>query len=97
MLKKVVLAVVLIYSHFFVSSKSPVVSINDKAITISTSNGTSINLSDIKDIQEKDNAPANLSKISGYNDGTVLREEFQSDENDMMVYINLTKPPFIYI
>ncbi|MDQ7095210.1 hypothetical protein REC12_16555 [Desulfosporosinus sp. PR] len=93
----IILAATMIYSHFFVTTKSPAISISNKAITISESNGTTINFSDIKNIQEKDNAPANLSKIYGYNDGTVLRGKFQSDGNDMMVYIDLSKPPFIYI
>ncbi|MFT8889911.1 MAG: hypothetical protein ABF904_14025 [Ethanoligenens sp.] len=93
----IVIAATLIYSHFFVTNKSPAISLSDKAMTISTQFGTTINFSDIKDIEEKDKAPADLSKISGYNDGTTLRGEFQSDGNVMMVYITLSQPPFIYI
>lgn len=93
----IVLIAALIYSHFFVTNNSSAISLSDKAITISTPYGTTINFSDIRDVEEKDNAPANLSKISGYNDGTTLQGEFQSDGNTMMVYINLSRPPFIYI
>lgn len=49
----IVLAATLKYSHFFVTNKSPAVSVSDKAITISTQFGTTLNLSDIKDIEEK--------------------------------------------
>jgi DNA mismatch repair ATPase MutL len=96
-LAPLIIVAVLLYSHFFVDNKSPAVSVSDKAITISTQFGTTINLSDIKDIEEKASAPADLSKISGYNDGTTLRGEFQSEGNTMMVYVNLSQPPFIYI
>lgn len=93
----VVLIVGLLYGHFFVSGKSPTVSINDKTITISTQYGTTIDFSDINDIEEKDSAPAVLSKIYGYNDGTTLRGEFQSNGNTVMLFINVSQPPFIYI
>ncbi|MFT9056821.1 MAG: hypothetical protein ABF449_09415 [Ethanoligenens sp.] len=93
----VVLIVGLLYGRFFVSGKSPTVSINDKAITISTQYGTTIDFSDINDIKEKDSAPAVLSKIYGYNDGTTLRGEFQSNGNTVMLFINVSQPPFIYI
>jgi hypothetical protein len=52
-LAPLIIVAVLLYSHFFVDNKSPAVSVSDKAITISTQFGTTINLSDIKDIEEK--------------------------------------------
>ena len=71
--------------------------IQNGTLQISTAFGESITLSDIEKVQLKNNMPTNISKDNGLDLGTILKGEFEADSDKLHVYVDTTKPPFIYI
>lgn len=93
----VIVGIITAISMFY-SSKPPVYSVNDGTFIISTEFGQKINLSEIKNVQLKnDLLPANLSKVNGLGLGTILKGKFTSNIGDVTVYIDSSIPPYIYI
>jgi hypothetical protein len=82
---------------FINSSRPPVYIISDGNLKISAEFGETISLSDIESMQLKDTMPDNLSKKNGSGLGTILKGRFQSDGEDIQVYADTSKPPFLYI
>lgn len=89
--------VLLVSIELSASSNPPVFTINDGVLNISTTYGEDVNLSDIKNIELKNTMPDNLSKKSGTNMGSILKGQFKTDGNVVDVYVDASKPPFIYI
>ncbi|WP_088225764.1 hypothetical protein [Desulfosporosinus sp. FKB] len=55
-------------------------------------------LADIQNIQLKNDLPVIKSKINGFDGvGSILKGEFSSDIGNVTLYVDTSKPPFIYI
>jgi hypothetical protein len=67
------------------------------ALQISMAFGESISFSEIEKVQLINNMPDNLSKTYGLDLGTILKGEFKSNDEKLHVYVDTSKPPFIYI
>ncbi|WP_088187167.1 DUF3784 domain-containing protein [Desulfosporosinus sp. FKA] len=92
-----VFLVLLVSIPLYFYSRPPVYYINDSTFSISTEYGETINISDIKRLQLKNNLPQGLKKVVGINLGTILKGNFTSKNGDLTVYINTAHPPFIYL
>jgi hypothetical protein len=79
------------------SSLPPVFSVSGGVLKISTDFGETVSLSDIEKVRLENNMPGGLSKTNGLDLGSILRGEFQAGGNEMNVYVDTSKPPFIYI
>lgn len=82
---------------FYTGNKPTVYTIKDGVFDISTKYGQAINLSDIKRIELKDTVPAKLRRTNGYGLGSIIKGHCSSDIGDVTVYIDTSKPPFIYL
>jgi len=96
------LAVLVLAAGFVVylvvgSERPPVYTINDTTLKISAQFGESVPLSDITGVGLSSVMPGNLLKTDGAAIGTVLRGTFQSDSGSVKIYVDTSKPPFIYI
>lgn len=81
----------------FNSGRPPVFTVGGGSLKISTDFGETVSLSDIQNVQLKTNMPDNLIKTDGLGLGSMLKGEFQSGGEEMKVYVDTSKPPFIYI
>jgi hypothetical protein len=79
------------------SGRPPVFTVGGGILKISTDFGETVNLSDIQEVELKPNLPDNLIKTDGLGLESVLKGEFQSGGEEMKVYVDASKPPFIYI
>lgn len=71
--------------------------IKDGTLQISTAFGESVSLSEIEKVELKNTMPDNLSKVNGLDLDTVLKGKFKTDSDTIHVYVDTSKPPFIYI
>lgn len=78
-------------------NKAPVYSIDNGTFKISSMYGQEISLSDVSSVQLKTNLPANLSRTNGYGFGSILKGKCSSDLGNVTVYVDTSKPPFIYL
>ena len=78
-------------------SKPPVYSVGNGTFTISSDYGQKIKFSDIKSVQLKNTLPAGLSKVNGFNLGSILKGKFSSKAGDATLYVDTAKPPFLYL
>jgi hypothetical protein len=92
-----VIALIMVLIVSLNGSKPTVYSINNDIFKISTAYGKSIKLSDIKSIQLKNDLPSNLSRVDGYGFSTIVKGKCTSDIGNVTVYIDTSKPPYIYI
>ncbi|HEX2938915.1 MAG TPA: DUF3784 domain-containing protein [Ruminiclostridium sp.] len=79
------------------SAKPTVFQIKDGNLNISTEFGETVSLSDIENVQIKDSLPGNLNKINGSNLGNLLKGTFESGTDELNVYVDASKPPFLYV
>ena len=79
------------------SKKPPVYTLDNGSFTISTDFGETVKLSDIKSVALKNDLPAIGTKLNGLGVGSVLKGEFSTSAGDAMVYLDTSKPPFIYL
>jgi hypothetical protein len=79
------------------SGRPPVFTVGGGILKISTDFGETVNLSDIQEVELKPNLPDNLIRTDGLGLESVLKGEFQSGGEEMKVYVDASKPPFIYI
>ena len=99
----IILAVVLVAAAIVVvvvirgGDKPVAYSLNDTSFVISSQFGETIALSDITGVQMQDIMPDNLQKTIGFNNGSILRGNFRSGDEQMKVYVNTSIPPFLYI
>lgn len=91
------LILILVFSTLFTGSRQNKYIINNGVLDISGSYGEQINISEITDLQLKDSLPGNLYKTYGFNLNTVLKGHFRSDMGNVVLYVDTSKPPFIYI
>lgn len=85
---------ILLYS----GSRPPIYSVSETTFDISSMYGKSIELEEIQSVQLKEDLPEIISKINGFNGvGTILKGRFSSDIGDVTLFIDSSKPPFIYI
>ncbi|KLU62800.1 hypothetical protein CEB3_c08900 [Peptococcaceae bacterium CEB3] len=89
--------VLLVSIPLYFYSRPPVYRISGKTFSISTEYGKTVNLSDIKRVQLKNDLPKGLKKVLGINMGTILKGHFTSKNGDLTVYINTAHPPFIFL
>jgi hypothetical protein len=92
----IILALIVGISMYF-SSKPPIYSVNNGTLVISTQFGKNVNLSDIQSIQLKNDLPVIKSRINGLGLGSIQKGKFLSDIGNVTLYIDSSKPPFIYI
>ncbi|ODA42282.1 hypothetical protein [Desulfosporosinus sp. BG] len=59
--------------------------------------GHTVDLSEIKSVQLKADLPVIQSKINGLGLGSIQKGKFSSDIGNVTLYIDTSKPPFIYI
>jgi len=96
----IVLAIIvalLVGISMYFSSKPPVYSISDGTLVISTQFGENVNLLDVQSVQLKNDLPVIQSKINGLGLGAIEKGKFSSDIGKVTLYIDTSKPPFIYI
>lgn len=91
------IVIVIVIGSSFSTHKAPSITVGAQELTIATRYGSIVKYSDITAVEEKDEPPANLTKVRGDDDGTVLRGQFRSGGQTAMVYIDTTHPPFIYL
>lgn len=87
----------LVFLELSTGSKLPSYTIQGETFEISGMSGESINTSDIKSVEMKNNLPNNISKKSGFDFNTILKGRFSSDIGEIKLYVDTAKPPFIYI
>lgn len=78
-------------------NKAPVYSVGNGVFSISSMYGQSVNLSDIRSVQLKTTVPSNLRRVNGYGFGSIVKGKCTSDIGDVTVYIDTSKPPFLYV
>ncbi|MHB8127318.1 MAG: DUF3784 domain-containing protein [Desulfitobacteriaceae bacterium] len=92
----IIVALIVGISMYF-SSKPPVYSISNGTLVISTQYGKNVNLSEIQNVQLKNDLPVIQSKINGLGLGSIQKGKFSSDIGNVTFYIDTSKPPFIYM
>jgi len=92
----IVVALIVGISMYF-SSKPPVYSISNGTLVISTQFGENVNLSEIQSVQLKNDLPVIQSKINGLGLGSIQKGKFSSGIGNVTLYIDSSKPPYIYI
>ncbi|WP_041276039.1 hypothetical protein [Desulfosporosinus acidiphilus] len=89
---------ILVGMLMYLSSKPPVYTISNGTLDISTIYGENVNIKEIQSVQLKNELPVIISKINGLDGfGSTRKGEFSSDIGNVTLYIDTTKPPFIYI
>jgi len=78
-------------------AKPPVYTITDDSLVISTQYGRTINFSDIEDVKLKDSLPNKLRKRNGIDIKNILKGRFRADGENIDVFVDTSKSPFIYI
>jgi hypothetical protein len=78
-------------------SSEPKVTVDAQKITIEADHGITIDTAGIKGVYLADTAPENLRKTNGFELGGVLKGEFGSNTEPLVLFINRGHPPFIYI
>lgn len=94
-----VIIVVFIFVFIMLSSSSQPTqyAINNGAFTISGMYGETLALSDLKSVELKNDMPGNLYKTNGFDLNTILKGDFQSDSGAVTLFVDTSKPPFIYL
>ena len=92
-----IIVVSLVGISMYFSSKPPVYDISNGTLVISTQYGMNVNISEIKSIQLKNDLPVIQLKINGLGLGSIQKGKFSSDIGNVILYIDTSKPPFIYI
>ena len=77
--------------------KPPVYAVANGVFSIDSSYGQEIKLSDIRSVELKTEVPGNLRRTNGYGLGSVIKGKCSSDLGDLTVYLDTSKPPFIYL
>jgi len=90
-------ALIFTFVLFFTGNKPTVYTIKGGIFDISTQYGQTISISDIQSIELKDTVPAKLRRTNGYGLGTIIKGHCSSDIGNVTVYIDTSKPPFIYL
>ncbi len=75
----------------------PVYTIANGVFTIDSNYGQEIRLSDIRSVEQKTELPGNLRRTNGYGLGSIAKGKCSSDLGDLTVYLDTSKPPFIYL
>ena len=91
----VVLTAIII--SFSVNSKPPVYTLKNGSLIISTAFGQTVRLSDIQSVALKNDVPDIGTKLNGLGLGSILKGRFSTGAGDAMLYVDTSKPPFIYI
>lgn len=92
-----IIIVLLVGISMYFSSKPPVYAISNGTLAISTQYGKNVDFSEIKSVQLKADLPVIQSKINGLGLGSIQKGKFSSDIGNVTLYIDTSKPPFIYI
>ncbi|HZK53044.1 MAG TPA: DUF3784 domain-containing protein [Desulfosporosinus sp.] len=92
-----IVVVLIVGVSLYFSSKPPVYSINNGTLVISTLYGKNVNLSEIQDVQLKDDLPLIKLRLNGLGLGSIQKGSFSSDIGNVTLYIDKSTPPFIYI
>lgn len=79
------------------SGGSPVYNINNGELKISTIFGETVPLSDVQSVELKDSLPGSIIKTNGLWWRSIQKGEFEADGEKMNIYVDASKPPFIYI
>lgn len=82
---------------FLSGSKPTVYTIAGGELQITGSYGQTIQLADIQKVELKTDLPGNLRRTNGYGLGSVIKGYCSSDMGDVSVYIDTSRPPFIYL
>lgn len=92
-----IIILLLVGISMYISSKPPVYAIDKGTFVISTQYGKNVELSEIRSVQLTADLPVIQTKINGLGLGSILKGEFSSDIGNVTLYIDTSKPPFIYI
>lgn len=92
-----IIVALLVGISMYFSSKPPVYAISNGTLVISTQYGKNVNLLEIKSVQLKNDLPVIQSRINGLGLGSIQKGKFSSDIGNVTLYIDTSKPPFIYI
>lgn len=92
-----IIVALLVGISMYFSSKPPVYSISNGTLVISTQFGENVNLLEVQSVQLKNDLPVIQSKINGLGLGSIEKGKFSSDIGNVTLYIDTSKPPFIYI
>ena len=79
------------------SSKPTVYTVSDTSLEISGLYGETIALSDVVNIKLDNNLPPNLLRTNGSALGSSLKGNFQSNGTKLKIFVDSSKPPFIYL
>ncbi|HEY8909392.1 MAG TPA: DUF3784 domain-containing protein [Desulfosporosinus sp.] len=92
-----IIVALLVGISMYYSSKPPVYSISNGTLVISTQYGENVKLSEIQSVQLKNELPVIQSKINGLGLGSIQKGKFSSNMGNVTLYIDTSKPPFIYM
>lgn len=92
-----IIVVLLVGISMYFSSKPPIYAISNDTLVISTQYGQTINFAEIESVQLKNDLPVIQSKINGLGLGSIEKGKFSSDIGNVTLYIDTSKPPFIYL
>lgn len=92
-----IIVFLLVGVSMYFSSKPPVYTFSNATLIITTQFGEKVNLAEIQSVQLKDDLPVIESKINGLGLGYIQKGKFSSDIGNVTLYIDSSKPPFIYI
>lgn len=91
------LVIILVFTAITSGSKPVNFTVDKGVLSISGNYGKDIDLSGVKNIELKDSMPVHLYKTNGFNFNTVLKGHFRSGDENLMLYVDTSKPPFIYM
>lgn len=92
------LAIVMFVTVILIRSNRPVVySIENGSLHIQSEYGENVAISDIAKVQLKSAIPVRLSKITGLDLGSILKGKFQTDSDEINVYVDSSISTFIYM
>jgi len=92
-----IIVALLVGISMYFSSKPPVYAISNGTLVVLTQYGKSVNFLEIKSVQLKNDLPVIQSRINGLGLGSIQKGKFSSDIGNVTLYIDTSKPPFIYI
>jgi len=80
-----------------IGSKPPVYTVSDTNMKISGMYGRTIALSDIVSVRLDNKLPPNLLRWNGFAFRSILKGNFASRGTTMKLFVDASKPPFIYL
>jgi len=93
----VVIVLAAVFIMLYTGSLNPEFTVADGVLSVSGMYAESFSLTDVKSVELKDGIPGNLIKTNGFDLNTILKGRFKSDGKALTLFVDTSKPPFIYL